>query len=350
MAITTNTLSTAQIFDLLRFLGLAPTSAIDPSVYTKTQLNNIIKDYNKYSVPGFDESWTGSELTSRYANDPTMLAAFELASKGYVPDEIENMLLGDVMGQATSPDFIKNLDPAMANALQSGTGVLTPTQRQDLEDYYSFAKKKRESENERMYELDRSAVESGMSPASMEYAVPLDIVSMLRSPEGKNITADLKAKADKAQKEYRAKYDAMLKKIIAGGGESKADQERRSRPPVDVTKRNTPEPVRSKEVQQQWDDYESSIFGPTVASRAAAAPPAAPASRVMLPPRTPEMQARMADGGYAARKAEAYKLLAEREAMKDAALAGALRNQLASAYGSPYEQDLAMIFAELARR
>lgn len=349
MAITTNTLSTAQILDLLRFLGLAPATTIDPSVYTKTQLNNIYKDYMKYSVPAFDEMWTGSELQTRYANDPTMLAAFELAAKGYVPDEIENMLMGDIAGQAGNLDFVKNLDPAMRDALTSGTGILSPTQRQDLEDYYSFAKKKRESEAERLSELDRSAAEYGLSPASMEYLVPPEIVSMLRSPQGRNITAETKAKADAAQKKYEAQYNAMLKKIIAQGGESKADQERRSRPVVDVTGRKAGAETRTAEQQEMWDEYESGMFGPTVASRAAASTPAMPASRV-TPQRTPEMAARMADGGVLARKAEVLNKLAGIEGQKDVDLAGALRNQLAAAYGSPFEMDLMAILAELARR
>jgi hypothetical protein len=130
----------------LEGLGLIQTGLAGSS---KKYLTDILKDYDKYYTQGFSEIY--DPITPKYETNEKMIDALTSIEQGYVPDEVIQSMAG------------------------SGAGF-TPTEEQDLKDYYGFVKNRRESEAERMYDLGGESMSSGLADPSAQFNVPISAV------------------------------------------------------------------------------------------------------------------------------------------------------------------------------
>ena len=141
--------TTQQLLDFLVQQGIIPQS---PSgQLTKAQLKSLADAYAKSQTPTFAESEFSDTITPKYLDNAKMIDAFTSVESGFVPEEVIDSFLSK--GESFSP-----------------------TEEQDLKDYYANRKKRIESQAERAFGLEGISKEYGLAPSMEQFDIPMDVV------------------------------------------------------------------------------------------------------------------------------------------------------------------------------
>lgn len=352
----------AKILAVLQALGLYN---YDFSGMSKKDITEFNKAYEKYIEPTFEEQY--DRISPRYP-------------------------VGSAMGQALRLMREERLAPESAIGVLLDNDIeVTPEMEKDFEEYYDFLQKNEISQAERVYELDREGRALGLTASPEDrFEVPVDVVAgLFRLQDGKSISGEAKRAADVAQRAYErylaAKesgetpgnfLEAIQGELVYPG--SSGDQSggivvngKRYASPEEyqeqIKKNNLllaqnknlsetqPEQPRPSSIDIEnkgdfsipWDRNLTveMITGNTVSE----------SRKKQIEEQRKSVQAEREKitgkpgFDYRSSIATAYRLLADVEAQKDAAVAAALRNKLESSFGSPYEQQIFGMDAQMAR-
>lgn len=304
----TRRIDPAQILQVLEELGIVSTTV--PQGYTAKQLSDLLKDYGKYSTPGAKE--VIDLITPKYESNEKMIDAFTRVEEGFVPEEI-------------------------INELGSRELSLTPTEEQDLKDYYTMVGNRREAAAIRQFELEQATGAAGLVGAAGEFNIPTSVVQRQFRDQygGKPVTTFFEDAAAKAIKDWEESPGFKNQKMVSV--------------PTGRTTRNVKagddfgRALWNLGIDSLQGAVENSLLGPTL--RKFGIPIGGPDESSKMS--VPEMQ-KVPEYNSKRNYAELVAQMAENERQKDLIVQQTLNRALTREYGSPMEAQIDAIASRIS--
>lgn len=357
-----DTQQAAQILSVLQALGLYN---YDFGGLGKKDITGFYKEYDKYIEPTFEEQY--DRISPRYP-------------------------VGSAMGQALRLMREERLAPESALGILVDNEIeVTPEMEKDLEEYYDFLQTNEISQAERVYELGREGRALGLTASPGEgFEVPTDIVAgLFRLQDGKSISGEAKRAADVAQRAYErylaardrgetsGSFSQAIQSELAGSGQYAGqtggivingrrypsreayEQEVKRNNLLFLRDKNLaetqPEQPRVSSVDIENEGDFGTPWDPNLTVEMVAGNTVSESRKKQIEDQRKNVKTEREKitgkpgFDYRASMAAAYRKIADVEAQKDAAVAAVLRNRLESQYGSPYEQQILGVDAQMAR-